>query len=294
MRRMNNMNYALKLNNVTKTYKNSDFSLKKVSFSLPSGSVMGFVGENGAGKTSTIGCILQTLFKDSGTIQILGREMTDANVEIRENIGVVYDGDNFPGYLSAEQLSNIMNGIFKQWDDKLFQNYINSFHLSKKQKIKTYSKGMTMKLALAVALSHHPKLLILDEATSGLDPVMRDEILDVLLEFVGDEDHSILLSSHITSDLEKIADYITFIHNGKIILTETKDNLIYNYGILRCKEKQVELIEPEDIIVYRKRDYQTDILVSNMSIAERKYPGVIIDHVTIDEIMLMLVKGNEI
>lgn len=294
MRRMNNMNYALKLNNVTKTYKNSDFSLKKVSFSLPSGSVMGFVGENGAGKTTTIGCILQTLFKDSGTIQILGREMTDANVEIRENIGVVYDGDNFPGYLSAEQLSNIMNGIFKQWDDKLFQNYINSFHLSKKQKIKTYSKGMTMKLALAVALSHHPKLLILDEATSGLDPVMRDEILDVLLEFVGDEDHSILLSSHITSDLEKIADYITFIHNGKIILTETKDNLIYNYGILRCKEKQVELIEPEDIIVYRKRDYQTDILVSNMSIAERKYPGVIIDHVTIDEIMLMLVKGNEI
>lgn len=294
MRRMNNMNYALKLNNVTKTYKNSDFSLKKVSFSLPSGSVMGFVGENGAGKTTTIGCILQTLFKDSGTIQILGREMTDANVEIRENIGVVYDGDNFPGYLSAEQLSNIMNGIFKQWDDKLFQNYINSFHLSKKQKIKTYSKGMTMKLALAVALSHHPKLLILDEATSGLDPVMRDEILDVLLEFVGDEDHSILMSSHITSDLEKIADYITFIHNGKIILTETKDNLIYNYGILRCKEKQVELIEPEDIIVYRKRDYQTDILVSNMSIAERKYPGVIIDHVTIDEIMLMLVKGNEI
>lgn len=294
MRRMNNMNYALTLNNVTKTYKNSDFSLKKVSFSLPSGSVMGFVGENGAGKTTTIGCILQTLFKDSGTIQILGREMTDANVEIRENIGVVYDGDNFPGYLSAEQLSNIMNGIFKQWDDKLFQNYINSFHLSKKQKIKTYSKGMTMKLALAVALSHHPKLLILDEATSGLDPVMRDEILDVLLEFVGDEDHSILLSSHITSDLEKIADYITFIHNGKIILTETKDNLIYNYGILRCKEKQVELIEPEDIIVYRKRDYQTDILVSNMSIAERKYPGVIIDHVTIDEIMLMLVKGNEI
>lgn len=288
------MNYALKLNNVTKTYKNSDFSLKKVSFSLPSGSVMGFVGENGAGKTTTIGCILQTLFKDSGTIQILGREMTDANVEIRENIGVVYDGDNFPGYLSAEQLSNIMNGIFKQWDDKLFQNYINSFHLSKKQKIKTYSKGMTMKLALAVALSHHPKLLILDEATSGLDPVMRDEILDVLLEFVGDEDHSILMSSHITSDLEKIADYITFIHNGKIILTETKDNLIYNYGILRCKEKQVELIEPEDIIVYRKRDYQTDILVSNMSIAERKYPGVIIDHVTIDEIMLMLVKGNEI
>ena len=283
----------MKLNNVTKTYKNSDFSLKKVSFSLPSGSVMGFVGENGAGKTTTIGCILQTLFKDSGTIQILGREMTDANVEIRENIGVVYDGDNFPGYLSAEQLSNIMNGIFKQWDDKLFQNYINSFHLSKKQKIKTYSKGMTMKLALAVALSHHPKLLILDEATSGLDPVMRDEILDVLLEFVGDEDHSILLSSHITSDLEKIADYITFIHNGKIILTETKDNLIYNYGILRCKEKQVELIEPEDIIVYRKRDYQTDILVSNMSIAERKYPGVIIDHVTIDEIMLMLVKGNE-
>ena len=288
------MNYALKLNNVTKNYKGSDFALRKVSFGVPSGSVVGFVGEHGAGKTTTIGCILKTLFKDSGTIQIMGKEMKDDDVEIREEIGVVYDGDNFPGYLTAEQLSGIMNGVFKRWDDMLFESYLKSFRLPKKQKIKTYSKGMTMKLAIAVALSHHPRLLILDEATSGLDPVMRDEILDVLLDFVGDEEHSILLSSHITSDLEKIADYITFIHNGEIILTETKDNLIYNYGILRCKEKQVDIIEPDDVIAYQRRDYQTDILVSNMKMAERKYPGVVIDHATIDEIMLILVKGRKI
>ena len=226
------MNYALELKEVSKTYDNSDFVLDKVSFSLPQGAVMGFVGENGAGKTTTIGCILNTLFRDSGEIRLFGKEMNDDDIELREDIGVVYDGDNFPSYLTAGQLSNIMQGIYSKWDNALFQKYLNTFHLSKGQKIGKYSKGMTMKLAIAVALAHHPKLLILDEATSGLDPVMRDEMLDVFLDFVSSEEHSILLSSHITTDLEKVADYITFIHNGKIILTERKDNLIYNYAIL--------------------------------------------------------------
>lgn len=216
------MNYALKLDNVCKTYEMSDFVLENVSFAVPMGSVMGFVGENGAGKTTTIGCILNTLSRNSGSIQLFGKEMQDKDTELRNEIGVVYDGDNFPNYLTARQLSNIMKGIFSKWDDALFQKYLHTFHLNEKQKIGKYSKGMTMKLAIAVALSHHPKLLILDEATSGLDPVMRDEMLDVFLEFVGSDDHSILLSSHITSDLEKIADYITFIHQGRIILTESK------------------------------------------------------------------------
>ena len=164
--------------------------------------------------------------------------------------------------------------------------------LNSNQKISKYSKGMTMKLAIAVALSHHPNLLILDEATSGLDPVMREEILDIFLEFVENENHSILLSSHITSDLERIADYITFIHKGKIILTETKDNLIYNYAILRCSDKNFLSLDKEDIVAYRKRDYQIDVLVSDIEKARRKYPKIIIDHTTIDEIMLLLVKGE--
>lgn len=286
------MNYALKLDNVCKTYEMSDFVLDNVSFAVPMGSVMGFVGENGAGKTTTIGCILNTLSRNSGSIQLFGKEMQDKDTELRNEIGVVYDGDNFPKYLTARQLSNIMEGIFSKWDDALFQKYLHTFHLNEKQKIGKYSKGMTMKLAIAVALSHHPKLLILDEATSGLDPIMRDEMLDVFLEFVGSDDHSILLSSHITSDLEKIADYITFIHQGRIILTESKDNLIYKYAILRCKEKQFESIDKNDILAYRRQDYQIDVLVDNKEAAKRKYAGVVIDCATIDEIMLILVKGE--
>lgn len=286
------MNYALKLDNVCKTYEMSDFVLENVSFAVPMGSVMGFVGENGAGKTTTIGCILNTLSRNSGSIQLFGKEMQDKDTELRNEIGVVYDGDNFPKYLTARQLSNIMEGIFSKWDDALFQKYLHAFHLNEKQKIGKYSKGMTMKLAIAVALSHHPKLLILDEATSGLDPIMRDEMLDVFLEFVGSDDHSILLSSHITSDLEKIADYITFIHQGRIILTESKDNLIYKYAILRCKEKQFESIDKNDILAYRRQDYQIDVLVDNKEAAKRKYAGVVIDCATIDEIMLILVKGE--
>lgn len=152
---------------------------------------------------------------------------------------------------------------------------------------------MTMKLAIAVALSHHPHLLILDEATSGLDPIMRDEMLDVFLDFVQEENHSILLSSHITSDLEKVADYIAFIHNGRLILTASKDDLIYHYAVLRCKENQFQMLDHSDIISYRKRDFQIDVLVSDGKEAHKKYRDVVVDHVSIDEIMLLLVKGAQ-
>ena len=151
-----------------------------------------------------------------------------------------------------------------------------------------------MKLAIAAALSHHPQLLILDEATSGLDPIMRDEMLDVFLEFVQEENHSILLSSHITSDLEKVADYIAFIHNGKLIMTVSKNDLVYHYAVMRCKESQFLALDPDDILAYRKRDYQIDVLVSNGKDAEHKYKGVVIDHASVDEIMLLLVKGERV
>ncbi|MDE6312941.1 MAG: ABC transporter ATP-binding protein [Lachnospiraceae bacterium] len=286
------MENILELNNVSKKYARSDFALDNISFSLPAGCIMGLVGENGAGKTTTIGCILNTIFKDSGRIKIFGKELSDDDKEMREKIGVVYDSDNFPGYLSAAQLADIMSGIYQQWDSTLFQKYLNIFHLIKEQKIKTYSKGMTMKLAMAAALAHHPQLLILDEATSGLDPVMRDEMLDVFLDFVGDEKHSVLLSSHITSDLEKVADYITFLHNGKMILTASKDELIYQYAIMRCRESQFKVIDPEDIIAFRRRDYQIDVLVSNQKEAGRKYKDVVMDQTSIDEIALLLAKGR--
>ena len=237
-------------------------------------------------------CILNVLRKDSGKIEIFGKEMSDEDTDIREDIGVVYDSDNFPEHLTASQLSNIFEKIYRRWDNSCFQEYIKLFSLPKHQKIKTYSRGMSMKLAIAVALSHESKLLILDEATSGLDPIMREEILDVLLEFVKQENHSILLSSHITSDLEKIADYIVFIHNGEIILNKTKDELIYEYGVIRCSENDFLSISAEDIISHIKRDYQIDVLVSDKKLMEKKYNNLIIDNISLDEIMLLMVKGE--
>lgn len=288
------MENILELQQICKSFPKSNFILDKLSFSLPYGAILGFVGENGAGKTTTIGCILNTVRKDSGMVKLFGKEMRDIDTDIREKIGVVYDGDNFPGFWTAKQLSQVMEGIYTRWDNALFQKYLEDFHLPVKQKIKNYSRGMTMKLAIAVALSHHPQLLILDEATSGLDPIMRDEMLDVFLEFVQEESHSILLSSHITSDLEKVADYITFIHNGKLIMTASKNDLVYNYAVMRCKESQFLALDPGDIIAYRKRDFQIDVLVNNGKEAQRKYKGSVVDHVSVDEIMLLLVKGERV
>lgn len=288
------MENILELEKVCKTFQKTNFSLDQVSFRIPYGSIMGFVGENGAGKTTTIGCILNTVLKDSGTVRIFGQEMKDVDTELREKIGVVYDGDNFPGYLTAAQLSRIMQGIYRQWDPVLFEQYLNMLGLPKGQKIKKLSRGMTMKLAICAALAHHPQLLILDEATSGLDPVMRDDILDLFLEFVQEEDHAILLSSHITSDLEKVADYITFIHQGRLVMTASKDDLVYNYAVLRCRESQFRELRHEDVLAYRRRDYQIDVLVADGKSAQRNYKDVVVDHACVDEIMLLLAKGERL
>lgn len=288
------MENILELKQVSKTFPKSDFKLDRVTFSLPYGAILGFVGENGAGKTTTIGCIMNTMIKNSGTVTLFGKEMSDTDTNMREKIGVVYDGDNFPVYWTAKQLSAVMKGFYTQWDNALFQKYLEQFHLPVKQKIKHFSRGMAVKLAIAAALAHRPQLLILDEATNGLDTVVRDEMLDIFLEFVQEENHSILLSSHITGDLEKIADYITFIHNGKLMMTVSKNDLAYHYAVLRCKESQFLALDSDDILAYRKRDFQTDVLVSDGRAAQRKYKDVVVDHVSVDEIMLMLIKGERV
>ncbi len=285
------MENILELQQISKTFPKSNFTLDNVSFSLPYGAIGGFVGENGVGKTTTIGCILNTVRKDNGTVKLFGREMLDADTALREKIGVVYDGDNFPSFWTAKQLSRVMAGFYAQWDDALFWHYLKRFQLLPEQKLKNYSRGMTMKLAIAAALSHRPQLLILDEATSGLDPVMRDEMLDVFLEFVQDERHSVLLSSHITSDLEKVADYITFLHNGRLLMTVSKNDLAYRYAVMRCRENQFRTLDSGDVIAYRKRDYQIDVLVSDGEAARKKYHDVVVDHVSIDEMLLLLIKG---
>lgn len=287
------MDYSLEVEHLQKAYPQSDFRLKDVSFKIPKGSIMGFVGENGAGKTTTISAILNVIKKDSGLVKMFGKELTDQDYEMREDIGVVFDAINFSDTLTPKKLAKVMKGIYKQWNQKIFEEMTTSWQIPFNQQIKEFSRGMTMKLAIITALAHEPKLLILDEATSGLDPIVREEILDAFLAFVEDENHSILISSHITSDLEKIADYITFIHEGQTILTEQKDKLIYEYGIARCKREQFEQIEEHDRLAYRIKAHQIDVLVKDKNAFQKKYNQILVDNTSIEEIMLLLIKGEQ-
>lgn len=283
------MDSALTVSGLTKTYP--DFVLDSVSFSVPSGSIVGLIGENGAGKSTTINAALGLIRKESGRVSILGRE--DLDSDTREEIGVVFDGSNYPEILSPRKLNRIMKNIYRTWDEMAYFRLLGQFSLPPDKQIKQFSKGMKMKLAISAALSHHPKLLILDEATSGLDPVIRDDILDMLLDFVQDEAHSILLSSHITSDLEKIADYIVFIHQGKVVFSKPKDELMERYGILKCGAAQFDVLDRTEIIAYRKMDYEWQVLVSDRENMRKKYSKVMIVPATIDEIMLLCVKGEK-
>lgn len=283
------MENALRVSHVSKDYPG--FSLQDISFELPKGSVMGLIGQNGAGKTTTLKSILG-LISSEGEIEILGSVSGKETLAKKEEIGVVFDEMNFYETLTPEETGKIFNKIYKNWDRKQYQEYLKKFRLPEKKEIKIFSKGMQVKLSLAVALSHHAKLLILDEATSGLDPVMRDEILDIFLDFVQDEEHSILVSSHITSDLEKIADYITFIDNGRVLMSKPKDELIYEYGIARCKESQFLQMDQSEILTYRKQEYQYEVLVDHKEQIKRKYPDMVVDHATLDEIMLLYIKGE--
>ena len=283
------MNNALTISGLTKTYK--DFVLDNVSFAVPSGAIVGLIGENGAGKSTTINAALGLIQKEAGQVSILGKEKLDADTN--EQIGVVFDGSNYPEILSPKKISRVMKNIYHSWDEQTYFHLLKQFSLPLDKQIKQFSKGMKMKLAISVAFSHHSKLLILDEATSGLDPVIRDDILDMLLDFVQDEEHSVLVSSHITSDLEKIADYIVFIHAGKVVFSKPKDELIEQYGIIKCGASQFDALDKSDIIVHRKMDYEWQALISDRGKMQKKYPKAMIVPATIDEIMLLYVKGEK-
>lgn len=280
---------AFMVSGLTKTYQ--DFILDHVSFTVPDGSIVGLIGENGAGKSTTINAALGLIQKEEGTVSILGREELDR--DIKEQIGVVFDGSNYPELLSPRKLNRVMKNIYRFWDEQEYWGLLKQFSLPSDKQIKQFSKGMKMKLAISVAFSHHSRLLILDEATSGLDPVVRDDILDMLLGFVQDEEHSILVSSHITSDLEKIADYIVFIHEGKVVFEKTKDELIERFGIIRCGSTQFGALDKSDIISYRRMGYEWQILVSDRKRIQKKYSKALVVPATIDEIMLLYVKGEK-
>lgn len=282
------MEYALKLENVTKEYK--DFTLDNISISLPKGCIMGFIGENGAGKSTTIKLILDLINRDAGTITILGKDNKNEIQSIKENIGVVMDEPCFPENLNAEEINKIMKRIYKTWDENKFASFLGKFSIPQGKSIKDYSRGMKMKLSIAVSLSHDTKILIMDEATSGLDPIVREEILDIFLDFIQDESHSIFISSHIISDLEKICDYITFIHNGKIIFSESKDDLLEDYGILKCSEDELNKLNRDIIKGIRKNKFGIEALV-----LKNKVKGnYIIDKAGIEDIMIFYIKEQAI
>lgn len=286
------MKNAIEINNLCKIYK--DFQLKNVSFNVPSGSIVGFIGENGAGKTTTIKLILNEMKRDGGNIKIFGMDNIKDERKIKEQIGVVFDESYFHGEFKAGDVASILKKIYTNWDDTYFNKKLQEFNIPNNKIIKEYSKGMKMKLSIASALAHHPKLLILDEATSGLDPIVRREILDIFLDFIQDENHSILFSSHITNDLEKIADYIAFIHNGKIVFEHSKDELLYNYGIIKCGKNELSKLDKNDIIRIKKDQLGCEALVADKDAAKRKYPNLLIDSTSIDEIMLLYVKGEKV
>jgi len=283
------MEYALELKDVAKSYE--DFSLQDINIALPTGTIMGLIGENGAGKSTTIKLILDLISRDGGTINILGQDNKKDLKQVKEYIGIVLDESCFTDNLDLKSIDLIMKNIYRTWDTDTFMNYANQFSLSRNKIIKNYSHGMKMKLALAVALAHDTRLLILDEATSGLDPIIREEILDVFLEFIQDEKHSIFISSHIISDLEKICDYITFIHKGKVVFSENKDDLLDNYGILKCSIAEFEAIDKEFIKGYRKNSFGVEALVLKNKIAVKgRIDKAIIDHASIEDIMLYYIK----
>ena len=269
-----------------------EFLLDHVSFQVPKGRIVGFIGENGTGKSTTIKLILDELKKDNGKIQIFGREHTSSSV--KEDIGVVFDECNFHDVFNVSDIEKILSGVYKSWDSSLYRQYLKKFKIPERKQIGSFSKGMKMKLSIICAMAHKPKLLILDEATTGLDPVVRDEMLDLFLEFIQDEECSIFFSSHITSDIQKIADYVILIHQGKIIFEEQKDDLVYHFGIVKCGREKFASISPNDYIIHRITNVSVECLVRDKEAIKRKYKDIVVDNATLEDIMLFYIKGGAV
>ena len=272
---------ALEIRGLTKHF--ADFTLDDLNLTLPGGCILGLIGENGAGKSTTIRLILGMLRADSGTVTILGQDSRENPVLTKQDIGVVLDVVGIPECMTPKQVGKVMANVFLRWNAETYQGLLARFSLPENKKFKEFSKGMKMKLGLAVALSHEAKLLILDEATGGLDPVVRDEVVDMLAEFTRDETHAILISSQIVSDLEKLCDYVAFLHKGKLLLCEEKDLLLSEYGILHCKPEEL----PEEGILHKKQNaYGVEAIVRRDAVK----PGTALSPISMEELFVFMSK----
>ncbi len=276
---------AIEIKGLTKRYK--DFTLGPVDLALPMGCVLGLVGENGAGKSTTIRLIMNAVSRDGGQVQVMGMDNQSPEFrEMKENVGVVLDETCVPEFITAKQLGKILAGAYRNWDEAAYNSWLNRFQLPLNKKYKEYSRGMTMKLGIAAALSHGAKLLLLDEATSGLDPMVREELLEVFADFAAQDDHAVLISSHIVSDLEKICDYIAFIHKGKLMLCEEKDMLLERYGLLKCSPQELAAIDPAIIHGKRIGEYGAEALVDR----DRAPRNLLVEQPNLEDIILYLAK----
>jgi len=279
---------ALELTNVSKHYKG--FDLKNISLVLPKGTILGLVGENGAGKTTTIKLIMNAILRDSGSIRVLGEENTSLTFHaVKEDIGVVLDEAYFPEVLTAKQVGVIMRHTYQRWQDETYKGYLKTLDLPENRPFKDFSRGMKMKLSIAVALSHQPKLLILDEATSGLDPMVRDEILGIFNDFTRDESHSVLLSSHIISDLEKICDYVAFLHRGELVLCEEKDRLLESYVVAHLSEAEFAKLSAGAAVGVKRNPYGIEALLRK----DRISASIQTERTSLENIILFLAKGGD-
>ena len=285
------MTNCIEIKGLSKSY--GDFALKNIDLTLPGGSILGLIGENGAGKTTTIKCILNLIRRDAGEISLLGYNNVREERLAKQDIGLVLDECFFHDTLRPLDVGRVLAPAYKNWDSDLFRSYLDKFGLPEKKLIKEFSRGMKMKLSLSAALAHRPKLLILDEATAGLDPVVRDEILDEFLGFIADEDHAILMSSHITSDLEKVADYIAYIHCGQVVLSDAKDTILDSYGRVGCTAGQLAAIAPGDLLRVRRGSFGCEALVADRAAFRRKYPELLAERTTLEDIMLFVGKGEQ-
>lgn len=278
---------AIELSHINKSF--GGFAIQDLCLTVPSGTICGLVGENGAGKSTTIRLLMGALRPDSGTASVLGVDVSSPEfMAVKEDIGVVLDEAYFPESLNAVQVGKIMAKTYRRWDGGLYQDYLRRFELPEKKVFRDYSRGMQMKLSIAVALSHRPRLLVLDEATAGLDPIVRDEVLDIFNEFTREEDHSILLSSHILSDLEKLCDYIAFLHQGKLLFCDEKDRLLESYGILTDTAEQADCLMPEAIVAREPNGYGGVRALVRRDLAPA---GFQLERPTVEDIILFLVKG---
>ena len=281
---MDEIKNVIELEKVTKDY--GDFKLDNISFSVPEGSVCGFIGQNGAGKTTTINLILDVIKRDAGEIRVFGESVDKNSADLREDIGVVFAEMGFHEFMNGKDIDIMMKNIYKNWDEEAFFGYLKRFSLPSKKKCGTFSRGMQMKLQIAVALSHHAKLLIMDEPTSGLDPIVRNEMLDIFREFVIEEDHTILLSSHITEDLEKIADEVVFINGGKLVIAGNKDELLERHGLIKCRKEDAEKIS-EPLVVHKEiSSLGAEILINDRHAAAKLYPDLLTEPASLEQIML--------